>query len=146
VSSDGKLIYVAVSNLHGFNVVDVKNKKVLTRFVMAPEHPGPPRPRAFETPDTYTHGLALSPAGDELWVTSLLDDCIYIYEVHSGKITGRVNVGDGPNWVVFSPNGKLVCVSNTGSDDVSIIDAAARREVTRIKVGKAPKRLAVGPS
>jgi len=32
-------------------------------------------------------------------------------------------------------------VSNTGSDDCSIIDTRARREVARIKVGKAPKRL-----
>jgi YVTN family beta-propeller protein len=32
-------------------------------------------------------------------------------------------------------------VSNSGSDDCSIIDARTRREVTRVKVGKGPKRL-----
>lgn len=34
-----------------------------------------------------------------------------------------------------------MCVSNTGTDDVSIIDVRARREVKRVKVGKAPKRV-----
>jgi len=34
-------------------------------------------------------------------------------------------------------------VSNTDSDDVSIIDVKNRREAARLKVGKVPKRLAV---
>ena len=76
-----------------------------------------------------------------LWVTSLLDDTLYVYELKSQKIVARVSTGSGPNWVAFSPDGKYVCVSNAGSDDVSIIDAQARREVTRIKVGRVPKRL-----
>jgi YVTN family beta-propeller protein len=52
--------------------------------------------------------------------------------------------GDGPNWIVFSPDGKYGCVSNTDSDDVSIFDAKERREVARVKVGKVPKRLVIG--
>jgi YVTN family beta-propeller protein len=88
-----------------------------------------------------THGLALSPDGTELWVTSLLDNSVYVYEVKANKVTGRVAVGDGPNWVTFSPDGRYVCVSNTGANDVSIIDVRTRREVKRVKVGKAPKRI-----
>ena len=136
-------MYVAVSNLHGFNIVDIPEKKVTQRVEMPSEHPGPPRPREFETPDTTTHGLALSPDESEIWVTSLLDDCIYIYDLKAKKVTGRLKTGDGPNWVVFSPDGKLACVSNTDSDDVSIFDAKERREVSRVKVGKVPKRIAV---
>jgi YVTN family beta-propeller protein len=43
----------------------------------------------------------------------------------------------------FTPDGKYLCVSDTDSDDVTVIDVKARREVTRIKVGKVPKRLVV---
>ena len=143
LSKDGRTMYVAVSNLHGFNIIDIPEKKVTQRVEMPSEHPGPPRPREFETPDTTTHGLALSPDESEIWVTSLLDDCIYIYDLKAKKVTGRLKTGDGPNWVVFSPDGKLVCVSNTDSDDVSIFDAKERREVSRVKVGKVPKRIAV---
>lgn len=66
---------------------------------------------------------------------------MYVYDVSSQKIVGRVPVGSGPNWVAFSPDGKYVCVSNAAEDDVSIIDVKARGEVARLKVGQVPKRL-----
>src|ERR1700726_1531225 len=143
VSKDGRTMYVAVSDLHGFNIVDIPEKKVTQRVEMPSEHPGPPRPREFETPDTDTHGLALSPDESEIWVTSLLDDCIYIYDLKAKKVVGRLPTGDGPNWVVFSPDGKFACVSNTDSDDVFIFSVKERREVAHVKVGKAPKRIAI---
>jgi YVTN family beta-propeller protein len=68
---------------------------------------------------------------------------MYIYDVKAKKITGRVSTGEGPNWIVFTPDGKDACISNTDTDDVSVIDVKTRREVTRVKVGKVPKRLAV---
>lgn len=140
VSRDGRTMYVALSDLHGFVIVDIAEKRVVRRVEMPTEHPHP-HERPYEPIDTLTHGLGLSPDGSEVWVTSLLDDAMYVYDVRSKKIVGRVPVGDGPNWVTFSPDGKYVCVSNADSDDVSIIDARARREVARLKVGRVPKRL-----
>ena len=142
VSADGRMMFVAVSELHGFVVVDIPEKKVLERVEMPAEHPTP-HPLQYESADTRTHGLALTPDGSELWVTSLLDDCVYIYDVKARTFTGKVQTGGGPNWVAVTPDGKYVCVSNTDSDDVSIIDIKTRREVTRVKVGRVPKRLAV---
>jgi YVTN family beta-propeller protein len=142
VSPDGVTLFVAVAELHGFVMVDVAEKKVLARVEMPAEHPVP-RPLRYETADTRTHGLALTPDGAELWVSSLLDDCVYIYDVTAKKIVGKVSTGGGPNWLVFTPDGKYLCVSNTDSDDVSIIDVKNRREATRLKVGKVPKRLAI---
>ncbi len=144
ISSDGKTMYVAVSFLHGFDIVNIPEKKVLERVQMPARRSGPPRPRKFETPDTLTHGLALTPDGKELWVTSLLDDSVYIYDLQTKKFSGPLATGDGPNWIVFSPDGKYACVSNTDSDDVSIFDVKERRAVARVKVGKVPKRLVVG--
>jgi YVTN family beta-propeller protein len=142
VSADGKTMFVAVADLHGFVIVDVPEKKVLERVEMPAEHPTP-HPLKFETEDTRTHGLALTPDGRELWVTSLLDDCLYIYDVKARKIVGKVPTGGGPNWLAFTPDGKYACVSDTDSDDVAVIDVKNRREVARIKVGRVPKRLAV---
>ena len=139
VTPDGATMYVAVTDLHGFMKVDVASGKIERVEMPAENHT--PKQRPYEPSNTLTHGLALSPNGAELWVTSLLDDSLYVYDVKENKITGRVQVGDGPNWVTFSPDGKYVCVSNTGTDDVSIIDVRTRREVKRVKVGKAPKRI-----
>jgi len=142
ITRDGRTLYVAVSDLHGFFVVDIPEKKVVRRVEMPAEHPTP-HEHPGEPINTLTHGLALSPDEKELWVTSLLDDAMYVYDVKSQKIVGHVPVGSGPNWVAFSPDGKYVCVSNAADDDVSIIDAKARREVARLKVGRVPKRLVV---
>jgi YVTN family beta-propeller protein len=142
VSPDGKTMFVAVADLHGFTIVDIPEKKVVDRVEIPAEHPTP-HPLQFETADTHTHGIALTPDGAELWVTSLLDDCVYIYNVKMKKIVGKVPTGGGPNWLSFTPDGKYLCVSDADSDDVTVIDVKARREVTRIKVGKVPKRLVV---
>jgi YVTN family beta-propeller protein len=140
VTKDGNTMYVAVSNLHGFVIADVVRRKVIQR-VEIPAENLKPQPRSFAPIDTLTHGLALTPDESELWVTSLLDNRIYIYDIRTKKVTGQVATGDGPNWVSFSPDGKHACISNADSDDVSIFDVKARREVARIKVGKTPKRL-----
>jgi YVTN family beta-propeller protein len=142
VSPDGKTMFVAVADLHGFVVVDVPDKKVVARVEMPAEHPTP-HPLQSETADTRTHGLDLTPDGNELWVSSLLDDCVYVYDVKAKKFVGKVATGVGPNWLAFTPDGKYLSVSNADSDDVSFIDVKSRQEVTRIKVGKVPKRLAV---
>lgn len=141
ISPDEKTMYVAEANLHGFVIVDIPSKKVVDRVEMPAEHA--PHPLQYETNDTRTHGLALTPDGSELWVSSLVDDCVYVYDVKSKKIVGKVPTGGGPNWIVFTPDGKYICITNTDSDDVSIIDVKQRREVTRVKVGRVPKRLAV---
>ena len=142
VSPNGNTMYVALANLHGFVIVDISKKEILERVEIPREH-ATLRKLEYETPDTLTHGLALTPDGTELWVSSLLDDAMYIYDVKAKKVTGKVSTGMGPNWIVFTPDGKYACISNTDTDDVSVIDVKSRREVTRVKVGKVPKRLAV---
>ena len=142
IASDGNTMYVAHANLHGFVIVNMRDKKVVQRVEMPSEHASL-RSLKFETQDTLTHGIGLTPDGSELWVSSLLDDCMYIYNVRQKKIVGKVPTGIGPNWVTWSPDGKYICVSNTDTDDVSIIDWKGRREVARVKIGngKVPKRL-----
>jgi YVTN family beta-propeller protein len=54
--------------------------------------------------------------------------------------TMYVAVSDLHGFIIVDIPEKKV-VSNSGSDDVSIIDAKARREVARLKVGRVPKRL-----
>src|SRR5207302_8755647 len=121
ITRDARTLYVAVSDLHGFVIVDIPEKKVVRRVEMPAEHPKP-HVHPYEPINTLTHGLALSPDEKELWVTSLLDDAMYIYDVNSQNIVGRVLTGIVPNWVVFSPEGIYVCVSNTATVDVSILD------------------------
>lgn len=137
VSRDGKRMYVALTDLHGFVIASVPERKVISRVDLPP---APPSTCALE-PHTPTHGLELSPDGRELWVTSLADGGVYVYDIATGKLSQEIQVGACPNWITFSPDGRYCAISNSGSDDCSIIDTRTRREVARVKVGKGPKRL-----
>jgi YVTN family beta-propeller protein len=139
VSRDRKRLYVALTDLHGFVIVDLPERRVIQRV----ELPAAPPLHCPLEPRTPTHGLELSPDGKELWVTSLADSGVYVYDVATGKISKEIHTGACPNWITFSPDGRYCAVSNSASDDCSIIATQTRREVARVKVGKGPKRLLV---
>jgi YVTN family beta-propeller protein len=137
VTHDEQTLYCALSDLHGFVIADIPQRKVVQTVDL------PPLPAGvqFPVPRTPTHGLELTPDEKELWVTSCGTDTVYVFDTVAKKIVDKVSVGKGPNWVTFSPDGRYCCVSNVLSDDVSILDVAKRREAARVKVGKQPKRL-----
>lgn len=137
VSHDESTLYVALSDFHGFAVASIPQCKIVSRVDLPP---APPSQCALE-PHTPTHGVELSPNGSQLWVTSLADARVYVYDAKTNKLLGQVLTGECPNWITFSRDGRYCAVSNSGSDDCSIIDVEARKEVARVKVGKAPKRL-----
>ena len=137
VAKDGNTLYTALTDLHGFAIASVSAGKVIDTVKLPP---GPPLDCPLE-PNTPTHGIELSPDGRQLWVTSLADGLLYVYDTAAHKIIGHVQVGKCPNWITFSPDGKYCAVSNSDTNDASIIDTATMREVARVKVGKGPKRV-----
>jgi len=139
VPRDEKVLYAALTDLHGFVIASIPDQKVIGRVELPP---APPLRCALE-PNTPTHGLELSPDGKELWVTSLADAGVYVYDVETKKLSKEIPTGKCPNWVTFSPDGKYCCVSNSASNDCSIISTQTRQEVARVKVGNGPKRLLV---
>ena len=56
------------------------------------------------------------------------------------KLTGDIEVGHDPDWITFTPDGKTAYVASAGTDSVSVVDVAAKKQVASIPVGKAPKR------
>lgn len=139
VSRDQQRMYVALTDFHGFAVVSIPERNVIERVDLPP---APPSTCTLE-PRTPTHGLELTPNGKELWVTSLADSGVYVYDVATKKLSPEIRTGGCPNWITISPDGRYVAVSNSASDDTSIIDAESHREIARIKVGKGPKRLLI---
>ncbi len=128
-----------MTNLHGFVVADIPGRKVVERVELPP---APPLDCPLEV-NTPTHGLALTPDGKQIWVTSLADSGVYVYDLGTKKTSALIPVGKCPNWIAFSPDGKHCAVSNSDSNDCSILDTRTRREVPRVKVGKGPKRVLV---
>ena len=130
-------LFVQLSNLHGFAVVDYGSRKVVRR-VLLPD--GPPGARPL-IPETFSHGIGISPDHRTLWVTSLLDNSVSVFSLPELKRIATIPVGRGPDWLTFTPDGKRCYVSNAGANSVSAIDAVSYREVVKIPVGKVPKRI-----
>ena len=139
VDREEKTMYVALSGFHGFVMVDIPSRKVLHRVEFPPL---PPNTDLRPLLNTATHGLTITPDGKELWAASVPTGNVYVYDVPNGKISSTIAVGKFPNWIAFSPDGRYGCVTNTGSNDCSIVDRLSKKEVVRITVGNAPKRLA----
>lgn len=132
-----KRLFVQLSNLHGFEIVDYAARKAIGK-VMLPSAPPDAKPLI---PFTFSHGMAISPDQKTLWVDSLLNNAVYVYSLPDLRLQSSIPVGSGPDWMTFTPDGKRCYVSNAGADSVSVLDTAQRKEIARIPVGKTPKRL-----
>ncbi|MDG2175439.1 MAG: beta-propeller fold lactonase family protein [Gammaproteobacteria bacterium] len=133
-----KNIYVQISNIHGFAVVDF-NKRIEIGRVILPDVPLEER-----DPPPYNaapaHGIGVAPDGETLWVCSRWNGIVYAYSLPDMAYLGGVKVGSHPDWITFSPDSKYAYSANGASDDVSVIDIERLVEIERIKVGSAPKR------
>jgi len=69
------------------------------------------------------------------------DDSVVVYSLPDLKLLpGYVDLGGRPDWVTFTPDSKQLYIATENTDTVVAIDVAVRKEITRIKVGKSPKR------
>jgi YVTN family beta-propeller protein len=138
---DEKRMYVQLSRLHGFEVVDLDKAKVIERVELPALPPGTKLPEFF--PNTYNHGLALSPDEKLLFASGSVGNYVCVYTQPELKLIKTIPVGKDPNWIVFSKDGRRAFVSNRGSDTVSVLDVDQLIEMKQIPVGKYPQRMTV---
>jgi len=136
-----KNIYVQLSNFHGFAVVDFATRKEIARI----EHPPVKdiHPHYDGLQSAPAHGLAVSPDGKRLWSTSKVYGYAYVHSLPDLKEVGRVFVGQHPEWITFTPDGKFTYIGAAGDNQTFAIDVTALKEVARIPVGQVPKRNAM---
>jgi YVTN family beta-propeller protein len=137
-NADGstKRIFVQLSGMNGFAVVDFATHKEVARINL----PEIPKDKQFSAGGNESHGMAVTSDGKTLVVNSRLNSAVYTYSLPDLKLLGSVDVGRSPDWVTLTPDGKFAYVANAQSNSVSVIDINSRKEVTRIPVGQVPKR------
>jgi YVTN family beta-propeller protein len=134
-----KRIFVQLSNLHGFAVVDFAQRKEVARVELPNDIPAEKVDKGpFNA--SPSHGLGVAPDGRTLWVTSRPNARVYAYSLPDLKLLGAVDLGGRPDWVTFTPDSKQVYISTENTNSTVVVDVAARKEITRIKVGASPKR------
>jgi YVTN family beta-propeller protein len=131
-------IFAQLSGFNGFIAVDFATHQIAGEVKL------PELPRAERVTEGLqgapAHGLAVTPDGKTLGVLSKMNTRIYFYSLPDLKLLGESNVGHHPDWLTFTPDGKRVYVANAGSNSVSVVDVATRKELTQIPVGQVPKR------
>jgi YVTN family beta-propeller protein len=133
-----KRMFVQISDFHGFYVVDFAAHKEISRVTL------PELPKDQQNWDMLqgspSHGIGVAPDGKTLWVCSKVNHAIYAYSMPDLTLLGGVPVGHHPDWLTFSPDSKRVYVANAGSNSVSVVDIASRKELSKVPVGQVPKR------
>ena len=132
-----KRMFVQLSELNGFAVVDFATQKETQRIDLPKLGPGK---KPVLTGGNASHGMAVTADGKKLVVDSRLNSAVYVYSLPDLTLLGGVDVGRSPDWVTLTPDSKSAYVANAGSNDVSVVDLVALKEVTRIPVGQVPKR------
>lgn len=142
VNPDGstRRIFVQLSNLHGFAVVDFQQRKEVARITLPADVPAEKVDKGpFNA--SPSHGLGVAPDGKTLWVTSRPNARVYTYSLPDlTLLPNPVDLGGRPDWVTFTPDSKLIYITTENTDLVHAIDVSSRKEVAAIKVGRAPKR------
>src|SRR6202051_82111 len=118
-----KRIFVQLSDLNGFAVVDFAARKEVARVQL------PAAKAEFETngdrATAPSHGIGVSPDGKSLWVTSIPNNAVYVYSLAdltlsgevalpSLKLTGHEPISAVANWVTFTPDRKTVFIYTAG--------------------------------
>src|SRR5689334_16911978 len=133
-----KRMFVQISNLHGFAVVDFATHKEVSRVTL-PDVPGKEK-ETEGVQGSPSHGIGITPDGKTLFATSKWYGYVFAYSMPDLKLLGSVPVGDDPDWLTFTPDSKSLYVACAGANWVNVVDVKSMKSVTRIPVGQVPKR------
>jgi YVTN family beta-propeller protein len=145
-----KRVFAQLSSLNGFSVIDIAQQKEVARIKL------PGVPQEFDAggyrDNEPSHGIGIAPDNKTLWVTSIPNNAVYEYTLADLKLIGKVDLPSEKiagraaplsavaNWVTFTPDGKELYVSNSGTRSVSVVDTVAMKVTKVIPVGEVPKR------
>ncbi len=136
LSPDDKTIYLSMRWLNGALIIPTEFKKA-TNWLQLPET------NVFPVDGKASHGIKVSANGKHLFITSQVRNSLSIINTETNKPEKEIVVGSDPNWIDLTGDEKFGVVSNTGSNNVSIIDLQKYEVIKTIQVGNAPKRLKV---
>jgi DNA-binding beta-propeller fold protein YncE len=139
ITGDGRTAYVQNSWLHGFHVVDLIQNRILKTIALPTLGGDVPVP--VEWPNTFDHGMVLTPDEKHLIAVATTGGYASIYSVPELDLVASVPVGQEPSWVITDARGEMAYVSNRRGDTISAISIPERKVIHTIDVGHYPQRM-----
>ena len=130
VDSKASKAYIVLSTSSALAKVDLDNENLIETVSLG-----------FTPSD-----VCCSPDGQTVYVTEFAPyGKLHFVSLSSGKIVKSIPVGAYPTALCINKQGTQAWVANRFSDDVSVIDLVKKKEITRIKMVREPKSLALSP-
>lgn len=130
VGKDGKFVYAAIFGDNQILEINPATLKVERTFDAA-----------------NPHNLALSPAGDELFVASQKsgEPGLIDIDLRSGKQKGVLRTETAPRSLNLSPDGSILCATFSDRNEVDFFSANPLKKITAVEVGEAPHHVVFTP-
>jgi YVTN family beta-propeller protein len=87
--------------------------------------------------------IVVNPTGTKMYVTSFLNNVIYIVNTKTNTVIATVPIGTQPNKIAVNPSGTMVYVLN--GNNVSVINTKINTVAATIPVGVNPNEIAITP-
>ncbi|PXY26945.1 YncE family protein [Prauserella muralis] len=141
VMPDQRTMYAQLSFHNGFVEYDLAEERI-TRTVHLPLSEEAKRMKREDYPlDSAHHGLAMNADRSKICDAGTISDYAAILSVPALTVDEIVPTGKKPYWAATSPDGRHCFLSNSESDDISVVSYDNPREVARIPVGDHPQRV-----
>jgi DNA-binding beta-propeller fold protein YncE len=124
INASQTLCFVNVNDLLGFEIGDIKTRKMLHRVTVTGHEKGPVKRHGCPS-----HGIALRPDEKELWLADAANSKVHVFDlsVMPPKQIASLPVRDQPGWITFSMDGRYGYPS-TGE----VIDTATKQTVATL--------------
>lgn len=143
LTPDETVAYIQLSFQRGFVEFDMGSGEILRDLDLPASESGEGTDPNDYPMDSAHHGLAMSGDSSYLCNAGTIDDYVAIVGRANFDVR-RIPVGDIPYWSSTSHDGKHCLVSNSGDDNVSVINYRDATEIDRVPVGDFPQRIRRG--
>lgn len=113
VDNDRQLLYTVTKENNSLYVFDLKKRKIQNQISLGGEG----------------YACLLSNDGKMLFISCWGCDKVILYDTRSHVVTGWVPVGDNPNDICITQNGKFLFVSNANDNSVSVISLEQKKVI-----------------
>ncbi|MGA0587378.1 cytochrome D1 domain-containing protein [Dyella sp. KRB-257] len=131
-SHDGTTLYVPAEVGATLSMIDL-------------DRGGPPHTVPLAGAGVRPMGVALAPDGRSLYLTTGHAGLVLRLDARTGKVSGRVKVGDRPWGLAIAADGRRLYTADGPSNTVSVVALPEMSRLTSIAVGEKPWGVAVGP-
>jgi DNA-binding beta-propeller fold protein YncE len=119
------LLYVVTKEDNSLYVVDLRTKAIRQKIALGAE--------------AYT--CLLSPDRSRLYISLWGGDKVVAYDTREGKLVDSIAVGDNPNDLCLSRNGRFLFVANANDNTVSVIDLRQSKVLETLNTAVFPTKL-----